>query len=304
MSLIHSPFRIGATITFLILALTFPAPLIAQIRDQMSKSDIEALIQLMNFAKKQYVALQKQGQIANAQMRLAGMKAQDAHNKGSVEEARQYKLIQYAWSGLNNAINSKGLALEKMFAWERASPPPTPLQLYSSAVQLGHGYLYNRPGYIGLLNERETSAKVRFEVAKYKSEGKERVALIQLELGLYQQTRTMRDQEWAVIDKYLAVTQAPSMSELERKPQARQQARRESQQDAEKEIQRANEYVKGLVLALGVVAAAQIILNSPTSPVKGDQGREMLKSNARTDCISRGGIFLDGGELSIGTCTK
>jgi hypothetical protein len=161
-------------------------------------------------------------------------------SEGNVEEAKQYKLNQYAWSGLSNAINSEGLTLEKIIAWEQAREPLEPLRLYISAVESGHGYLYDRPSYIGLLNENEASAKVRFEVAKYKGEGKEKINLLQQELGIYQQTRFVREQERSVIYQYLAVAQAPSMSELQKEQQARQEARRENEREAEKEIQRAN----------------------------------------------------------------
>lgn len=201
---------------------------------------------------------------------------------------------------LGNALSSERRVQEKILSMGNLDR----LLFLNRAVGLGDSHLYMRPSYISILNKNEASAHVRFEAAKYRGEGKEKVALIEQEWKIYQQTREVYKQVWAEIDQCLVLA-GWSMSELE---QSRQEARARKQQQRQRELERNDEFVTGLILTLGAVVALKIILNSSTATKEQQDEarswRDNQKKMAKFDCINRGGTFLDSGEYDIGTCIK
>lgn len=298
MSTAHPTLR--AIALALVVALLPASPTGAQ-----STGQDEALVRLALALIERDKEAAKQEKAARKQAQAAQNRGMELYKKGRRDETEQYLRERDVWGSVAESLSRERQTIQEIVT--RAQYGLSRRQRMEVILTAGN-QASRLQQYNAAVDSRETMARVRLDVAKYKGAAPNLIALIERELAVYPLARAALAQQQATLDRYLSVLGAASVGELQQRQQAQLAEQRRKYQERERAIRRSEEYLAALALALGLVTAIVLILKSPTSTEE-DRQRARQQLNALKDaeknrCLALGGIFFDGGDFSVGTCSK
>jgi len=268
----------------------------------------EPFAQLLSHAKERDKVLAKrQKELSKRLFGVSGdiMKTYRKWRKKEEQGLRDAFADAYAREGdafimLEKTIGRERNIIERIFQTDRYTESDRG-RIKRSMDSASHAAALKR--YNDEASRKAAEARVRLEGAQAKGAPPELLELIRREVAAYRSVFAALDEEEMMLDRYLAVYGGPSVSEIQKRQEERGNYRRLARERA-----RAREYAAGLIVGLGVLAALVLILKSPDStPAEVEYAKRRmseLKEQQRADCTFRGGVFLDGGPYSVGTCSK